>query len=114
MGCGAGDGRDHPSTVRSAIRGHDWCALERIDGTFPILAGVAARFENRWLLLAGWVHLLGVRPGHRKPGGARRREERIAHWMVIPCLLLAFLFGPIGLVLCFFLRLAKERSLRIA
>ena len=41
------------------------------------------------------------------------RAHRISHWFVIPCLILTFMFGPVGLLLYFILRLVKVRSLRL-
>jgi ABA DEFICIENT 4-like len=40
-------------------------------GGFSSLAGVAALFSNRWLLLAGWLHYLAFDLADR-PVGARR------------------------------------------
>ena len=65
-------------------------------GGFSSLAEVAALFSNPWLLLAGWLHYLAfdlligaweVRDAH---------ERGLPHIAVVPCLLLTFLFGPLG------------------
>jgi hypothetical protein len=65
-------------------------------GGFSTLAGVAQLFSNPWLLLAGWVHYLAfdlfVGTWETRDAAARG----IAHWVVVPCLLLTFLLGPIG------------------
>ncbi len=65
-------------------------------GGFSTLAGVAQLFENPWLLLAGWVHYLAfdLFVGAWEVRDARARG--ISHWLVVPCLALTFLFGPIG------------------
>lgn len=83
------------------------------DGSFSTLAGVAALFSNRWLLLAGWVHYLAfdLFIGNWEVRDAMR--NRISHWAVIPCLVLTFLFGPAGLLCYFLLRLAVRRKLDI-
>jgi hypothetical protein len=74
---------------------------------------VAALFENHWLLLAGWVHYLAFDLFIGSWEVRDAAKNGIAHWMVIPCLVLTFLFGPIGLLLYFLLRVARVRSLRI-
>jgi hypothetical protein len=83
-------------------------------GSFSTLEGVAALFQNHWLLLAGWVHYLAF---DLFVGSWEVRDSAkigISHWIVIPFLALTFMFGPIGLLLYFLLRLAKVRSLQIA
>jgi hypothetical protein len=65
-------------------------------GGFSSLAAVAELFSNRWLLLAGWVHYLAfdlfVGAWETRDAVGRGISRRI----VAPCLLLTFLFGPIG------------------
>jgi ABA4-like protein len=65
-------------------------------GGFSSLAAVAELFSNRWLLLAGWLHYLAfdLLVGTWETRDAVGRG--IARWIVAPCLLLTFLFGPIG------------------
>ena len=68
-------------------------------GDFQTLAGVAALFSNPWLLLAGWIHYLAF---DMLVGTWEVRDAAshgIPHWMVVPCLLLTFLFGPAGWLL---------------
>jgi hypothetical protein len=71
----------------------------RVPGGFSTLAGVATLFSNPWLLLAGWVHYLtfDLLIGSWELEDAR--ERGIPHWIVVPCLLLTFLFGPAGWLL---------------
>lgn len=68
-------------------------------GGFDSLRSVEQLFQNRWLLLAGWVHYLAfdLLLGAWQVRTARR--EGIAHVALIPCLLATFLFGPAGYVL---------------
>ena len=78
------------------------------NGSFQTLAGVSALFENRWLLLAGWVHYLAF---DLFIGAWQVRDSRvrgISHLLVVPCLALTFLFGPAGLLLYFFIRVAHK------
>jgi hypothetical protein len=37
------------------------------------------------------------------------RERNIPHWLVVPCLVLTFMFGPVGLLTYFALRAAMSR-----
>ena len=78
-------------------------------GGFDSLSNVMALLSNPWMALAGWVHFLAF---DLFIGGwitRRARTERIAHLMILPCLLMTFLFGPIGLIL--FLSIAATRRL---
>jgi len=82
-------------------------------GGFGSLSAVAMLFSNHWLLLAGWVHYLAF---DLFVGSWEIRDSQrlgISHWLVIPCLILTFLFGPVGLLVYFVLRLAMRRSLMV-
>jgi hypothetical protein len=74
------------------------------EGGFGSLAEVARLFENRYLLLAGWIHYLAfdLFIGSWVVRDAGRL--RITHAYVVPCLLLTFLFGPAGLLTWFLIR----------
>ncbi|MBJ6111347.1 DUF4281 domain-containing protein [Hymenobacter sp. BT523] len=74
------------------------------EGGFGSLAEVAALFRDPWALLAGWVHYLcfDMWTGAWELRDAQRRG--VPHGLLIPCLLLTFLFGPVGLLLYFGLR----------
>lgn len=69
------------------------------EGGFSSLADVALLFRNPWALLAGWVHYLcfDLSIGIWESLDARRRG--VPHLLLVPCLLLTFLFGPVGLLL---------------
>lgn len=87
------------------ILGHWWQG----QGGFDSLANVMALLSNPWMALAGWVHFLAF---DLFIGGwitRRARTEGVSHLLVLPCLLLTFLFGPIGLIL--FLSIAATRRL---
>jgi hypothetical protein len=83
-------------------------------GGFSTLAAVATLFSNPWLLLAGWIHYLAF---DLFIGSWQVRDAAangIPHLLVVPCLILTFLFGPAGLLLYFAIRLARIRTLRLA
>lgn len=67
-------------------------------GGFGSLAAVATLFRDPWALLAGWVHYLSfdLWVGAWAVRDARRRG--LPHLLLVPCLLLTFLFGPAGLL----------------
>jgi hypothetical protein len=78
-------------------------------GGFGALSGVAALFSNHWLLLAGWIHYLAF---DLFVGSWEVRDAElnsISHWLVIPCLVLTFLFGPVGLLSYFAVRSAAVK-----
>ena len=74
------------------------------EGGFQSLDDVAALFRDRWALLAGWVHYLcfDLFTGAWEARDAQRRG--VPHLLLVPCLLLTFLFGPVGLLLYFGVR----------
>ena len=71
---------------------------------FGSLDGVMELFKNPALVTAGWVHYLAfdlmtgvfIKKNSVKHG--------ISHWLIIPCLLLTFMVGPVGLLLYLLLR----------
>ena len=67
-------------------------------GGFGSLAAVGELFDDPWILLAGWVHYLAfdLFLGAWEVRDAGR--EGITHWLVVPCLVLTFLVGPVGLL----------------
>ena len=73
-------------------------------GGFGSLAAVAALFRQPWALLAGWVHYLAfdLFVGSWEVRDARQRG--VPHAWLVPCLLLTFLLGPVGLLLYFGVR----------
>lgn len=83
-------------------------------GGFRSLGGVASLFANPWILLAGWVHYLAfdLFIGSWEIRDATRLQ--ISYWLVRPCLILTFLFGPVGLFLYFVVRFVRARSLLLA
>jgi hypothetical protein len=70
----------------------------RSDGGFGSLAEVTRLFANPAMLLAGWLHYLAfdLFLGAWEVRDAQRHG--VPHLLVVPCLLLTFLLGPIGLL----------------
>lgn len=81
--------------------------------SFATLAGVKALFTSDRFLLAGWLHYLAfdLFIGCWEVRDAQRHG--VSHWLVVPCLLLTFLFGPVGMLLYFILRAASRRRLAV-
>jgi hypothetical protein len=95
------------SALYAALIGVYWT---RGEGGFGSLADVARLFEHRGLLLAGWVHYLAfdLLVGVWIRGEAGRIG--LPQAFVVPCLLLTFLFGPVGWLLFMALRLFRLRT----
>lgn len=69
-------------------------------GGFGSLAQVRQLFDQPGLLAAGWLHYLAFDLFVGTWIARRAGALGIPHVLVLPCLLLTFLFGPLGL-LCF-------------
>jgi hypothetical protein len=68
----------------------------RAEGNFSTLSGVAALFGSPWLLLAGWLHYLAF---DLLIGAWEARdsvERGVPRWLLVPCLFLTLMFGPMG------------------
>jgi hypothetical protein len=94
-----------------------WLIVSHIgstDGGFGSLAEVRALFSNEFLLLAGWIHYLAfdLFIGSWEVRDAQRHG--VHHLAVIPCLVLTFLFGPVGLMLYFVIRTGVTRRIPLA
>ncbi len=84
--------------------------LPGAQGGFQSLSGVATLFDNRALLLAGWVHYLAF---DLFIGAWQAREARrigLSRWLLLPCFALTFLLGPIGLLVFLGLRMLHRRA----
>jgi Domain of unknown function (DUF4281) len=74
------------------------------EGGYGSMAEIRALFDTQALLVAGWLHYLAfdlfvgtwiAREGER---------AGLSHFLLLPCLMLTFLFGPAGLLLFLALR----------
>jgi hypothetical protein len=84
--------------------------LGRSGGGFSSLADVRALFDNPWALLAGWTHYLAF---DLFIGGWEVRDAQsrgIPHLLIVPALILTFLFGPAGLLLYLVIRWSAPSS----
>ena len=77
---------------------------------FTTLEGVRNIFGNDMGVLVGWAHFLvfDLFVGAWEARDADRRG--IAHWLLIPCLLLTFMLGPVGLLLYAAVKVGVKRG----
>jgi len=79
--------------------------------SFNSLEGVKTMFTSDVAVLAGWIHylvfdlLVGIWIVNQAI------KYGIKHYLVIPCLLLCFMFGPVGFLLFIILKLIKTKSI---
>ena len=84
-----------------------WLALRffpGMEGGFGSLGDVRAAFGNDYILLAGWIHYLAFDLFIGSWEVRDSQRLRIPHLAVVPCLLLTFLLGPVGLLTYIVLR----------
>jgi hypothetical protein len=85
-----------------------WTSAE---GGYGSLADVSRLFEHQGLLLAGWVHYLAF----DLLVGLWEREEAgrigLSRWVLAPCLMLTFWFGPLGWLAFMSIRTFRLRSM---
>lgn len=85
----------------------NWAGAE---GGFSSLPDVQLLFASAPVALAGWVHYLAFDLFVGAWAVRTARAEGIAHWKVLPCLALTFLFGPAGLLAFAILRFTLTRK----
>jgi len=88
--------------------------FEGAEGGFSSLADVARLFQKQELLLAGWIHYLAfdLFIGAWEVRDSQRHQ--IPHLVVIPCLVMTLLLGPIGLLFYFAIRTAKTKQITVS
>jgi len=82
---------------------------EAEEGGFGSIAEVRALFASDSALAAGWLHYLAFDLFVGSWIAADGVKRRIPALLILPCLPLTFLFGPLGLLLYLALRLAFQR-----
>lgn len=80
------------------------------EGGFGTIEGVRLLFEKPGAMLAGWIHYLvfDLFIGCWEVRDSQRLN--IPHLAVVPCLVLTFILGPVGLLLYFVLRWTLRRE----
>ena len=80
------------------------------EGGFGSLSDVMKLFSDPNAVLAGWIHYLAfdlfVGSWELRDG----QYHQISHWLLLPCLFLTFMFGPVGLVCYFIIRWVKTKK----
>ena len=77
------------------------------EGGFDTLDNVVRLFTAKEIALAGWIHYLAFDLFVGAWIVRTARAESIAFLLIVPCLLLTFLFGPVGFLAFSALRLAR-------
>ena len=83
------------------------------EGGYSNLSAVRQLFQSDGLLLAGWLHYLAFDLFVGAWQVRTARAEGIPHLLVLPCLALTFLFGPLGFLLFLIIRAARSPRLAI-
>lgn len=76
---------------------------------FSTLAGVRLLLSTPQALLAGWVHYLAFDLFIGAWEAESAPAARIPHWLLLPCLALTFVAGPVGLLLFLVLKAVRQR-----
>ena len=92
------------ATVYAALMGTFWGQGQ---GGFDSLAGVQALFAHPGLLLGGWIHYLAfdllVCTWEREQAAV----IGLSRWLLVPCLFMTFMFGPVGWLLFMAMRFVR-------
>lgn len=84
--------------IRKNIKGENYPK-----GGFTSLEGVIDLFKNPKFLLAGWIHYLAFDLMLGLYIKNQSLEIGMSHLLLIPCLVLTFILGPLGFLLFFVL-----------
>jgi hypothetical protein len=77
------------------------------------LAGVMALFDHPNGVLTGWTHYLAFDLFVGAWIGRDAQRQGLAHLFTVPCLLATLMFGPVGLVLYFLLRIVNGKGISV-
>jgi hypothetical protein len=80
------------------------------EGGFDTLANVELLFQTREMLLAGWLHYLAFDLFVGAWIARTARAEGVSFVLVAPCLVLTFLFGPVGFLIFSAIRAVRLRN----
>jgi hypothetical protein len=81
------------------------------EGSFGSLDGVMSLFQNRYVVLTGWVHYLAFDLFIGCWELRNSEKHQIPLFLVVPCLFLTFMFGPVGLLCYFIIRSFRTKKL---
>lgn len=84
---------------------------ESTGGDFSTLAGVKLLFQTDMGVLAGWAHYLAFDLFIGAFITSNAQKLGLTHWKITPCLILTFLFGPIGLLTYFIIRAVMTKKI---
>jgi hypothetical protein len=99
-----------PLLLSTAYAGIVLAFWSRAEGGFGSLADVMLLFDNPHVALAGWLHYLAFDLLVGTAIARVARAEDIAFALVVPCLVLTFLFGPAGFLAFAGLRWARAAA----
>jgi Domain of unknown function (DUF4281) len=78
--------------------------------SFNSLDSIAALFQSKAALLAGWIHYLAFDLFTGIYIVTDARKQGISFWVLLPCLFFTFMFGPFGLLVYLLLRLFINKT----
>jgi hypothetical protein len=103
-----------PLLLSVAYAGLIMAFWSRGEGGFDSLDNVARLFQTRELLLAGWIHYLAFDLFVGAWIARMARESGVPFLLVLPCLVLTFLFGPAGFLAFTIIRGVRAQRLAAA
>jgi len=77
--------------------------------SFNSLAGVRVLLGSPQALLAGWVHYLAFDLFTGAWEAENAPASRVPHWLLLGCLALTLLAGPVGLLLYLVIKAARQK-----
>lgn len=96
--------------LAAAYLGQFFLTTETVEGAgFRTLAGVTALFTAPGNVMMGWTHYLAFDLFIGSWEAEDAAAHGVPHWLLLPCLFLTLMLGPIGLLLYFVIRLGKQR-----
>jgi len=88
-----------------------WGNETKVD--FSSLAGVSHGFSDMGNLLTGWIHFLAIDLFIGAWQVERAKKIGIKHVILLPCLILTFLVGPLGMLLFMLIESIKTKSVQL-
>ena len=82
------------------------------EGGFGSLGDVMKLFANKNVALAGWIHYLAFDLFVGSWEVKDAQERGVPHWLVVPCLFLTFMLGPVGFLAYHGVRLIAVKGKR--